>query len=397
MKKLSIACLVVTALCLTACNDNQEVEPIDTCAPKLSVHPKAAQVQEIIKRYTDQWFPGAVVAFKDANGYWQGATGYSKSENKTPMQACQLAYAHSVTKFYTANLVMLLIEESKISLDAPIANYLPAERLSKIPQQEKMTVRMLLDHSSGLQDYTLQAAFQTDVLSNLFNPAWFSSFTPETFLSYIEDKDLLFDPGTDAQYSNCNYILLARIIEQVTGKPYAQVLQEKIFQPLGLRQSYYPRDLSGYDLPDSYLDLKGFQGQSVPLDFENITATQKAFTQVTLGEDGLIAIPRDFVSFMEAFAQERVVSRRSAEQMRTFPPRASGYSYGLGVENFALKYGVEAYGHPGGLIGATGNLVYIPKTKTSLFIFINCNVDLSPTLNAKYDAMMTEVLNKLAE
>jgi len=379
MKNLILACMAAAVWSLTACNnDKAEVAPGSVCAPAPEAHPKAAQVQAILRRYTDRYFPGAVVAFKDANGYWQGATGYSQLEKKVPMQACQLAYAHSVTKFYTANVVMLLNEEGKINLDARIADYLPAELLRTIPQSEKMTVRMLLAHASGIQDYTRQTAFQNDVLTNLTNPAWFSSFAPETFLAYIKDKPLLFEPGTDAEYSNCNYILLARIIERVTSKSYAQVPQEKIFQPLSLRQTYYPRELSGYDLPDSYLDLKGFQGQSVPLDFENITATQKAFTQVTLGEDGLIAAPRDLVSFMEAFAQGRVVNRRSAEQMLTFPVPKNNFSYGLGVQNLAPEYGVEAYGHPGGLIGYANKLIYVPKTKTSLFVAINCNADLSP-------------------
>ncbi|MBD2769193.1 beta-lactamase family protein [Hymenobacter sp. BT664] len=404
MKTLHLACVATAILCLTACDkDKQVAEPAAVCAPAIDAHPKAAQVQAIIKRYTDVYFPGAVVAFKDANGYWQGATGYSQLETKTPMQACQLAYAHSVTKFYTANVVMLLSQEGKINLDAHLADYLPAEQLRKIPQSDRMTVRMLLNHTSGIQDYTEQTDFQNGALVNINNPAWFASFTPETFLSYIEGKDLLFEPGTDAQYSNCNYILLARIIERITGKSYAQVLQEKLFNPLGLRQTYYPRDLSGYDLPGSYLDVKGLQGQSVPMDFENVTATQKAFTQVTLGEDGIIAAPSDFVRFIESFALGRIVNSRSAEQMLAFPapttrdPRGHRFSYGLGVWNYAPQYGVEAYGHPGGLIGYANKLVYIPSTKTSLFASINCNADLSPTLNAKFEEMAGEVVRKLAE
>jgi CubicO group peptidase (beta-lactamase class C family) len=157
--------------------------------------------------------------------------GMANMEWEIPNQTDTKFRIGSVTKQFTATLVLQLTEEGKIKLDGKITDYLPDYRKDT---GDKVTIHHLLNHTSGIPSYTgLPGFFQNESR----NP-----YGVKEFVKKFASGDLEFEPGSKFSYNNSGYFLLGAIIEQVTGKPYARVLQERIFDPLGMKDTGYDDD-----------------------------------------------------------------------------------------------------------------------------------------------------------
>lgn len=128
---------------------------------------------------------------------------------------------------YLATVALQLADEKRISLDDKLANYLP-----DLPHADRITLRMLLSMTSGYADYVQDTKFQSDFYANPFR-----HWTPEQLIEIGVSKPLLFEPGTNWGYAHTGYVIMGRVIEKVTGKPLGEVMEEKIFVPLGLRDT----------------------------------------------------------------------------------------------------------------------------------------------------------------
>jgi D-alanyl-D-alanine carboxypeptidase len=173
-----------------------------------------------------QGIPGMTVALAK-NGSMLYAQAYGDSDMATHLatQTSTIFEIGSVTKQFTAALVMRLQEQGQLHVDDPISAYLPEYKFSSA-----ITLRMLLTHTSGLANYTTFTQY----------PGWAANGVSEqTVLSAVSQTPLLFPPGTQWSYSNSNYFALGAIIEKLTGQSYAASLSQSIFQPLGLTSTYY--------------------------------------------------------------------------------------------------------------------------------------------------------------
>lgn len=368
MKIKSIFFLGLIGLLYACEHTDQAIAPIQNCsAPNINTtHPLANRLQTLIDSFVAEGIPGAVVAIKDARGVWAGASGVAKLEDNTPMQTCQVQHAYSVSKTFTAVAVLRLVEKGLLELDDPIAQHLPAIIARRLTEVNRVTVRMLLNQTSGYHEFHDDLKRLSDLLNRPTQP-----WSREELLEYVIKKPLLFEPGSDWAYSNTNYLLLTYVLEKASGKDHAQVIKEEIIDPLQLKNTYYkiqpdyPNNLS---LPNHYWDR---YANGV---LENCTQTNlNIATYSGFGEDGVMATPLDLVTFMDALANGKLLNAQSWKEMTTWVQgkQSSEPDYGLGLVWVNFGGGVHEFGHYGGGIGGQCSLIYLPAQKISVFTSTN--------------------------
>lgn len=345
-------------------------------------HPKAAAIQAIMDEYTKKGVPGVSVAIKDDQGIWEGASGYAKIEVNQKLSPGLVHPAASVTKTYIATATMKLLESGLLNLDSSITKYLPGAITSKISNANGITVRMLLNHTSGIPDYINNLNFKFYRFNNL-STGW----TVEKALSYVYHKPILFTPGSDFSYSNNNYILLSLLIENVTNVKEGIWLEKNLFEPLALGHTYYksqPQYLDSLRMVDFYMDRYG-DGR-----LENVTIPSKNEIESELGDGGLVATSVDFVIFLDALMNKKIISQSSLDQMKQFGSKSE---YGLGLETGFNYQNKTQYGHQGAVFGGYSLLLYFEEQKTSFFISINADASL---VGGKTLMLCHEMKNKIA-
>lgn len=265
----------------------------------------------------------------------------------------------SVSKPLTAIAVMQLVEAGAIEPNASICTY-----LSGCPAAwQPVTVRSLLNHSSGIPNYTDFASFPAVEQQ----PA-----SVEQVIARFRDLPLGFTPGSGYQYCNSNYVLLGRIIEEIAGMPYADYLRERIFGPLGMGDS-------GYDSGDGAAlnGTRGYAGVGAPaiaLDTSNLFAA-----------GGLYSTAEDLYKLAQALDAGTLLAPELAAQM--YAPLYYGYGYGWKIEQ---RYGRRVIYHPGYMSGAATYLGRYPED--GLTVVVLSNLEVANVVGAA-DALADMVLN----
>jgi D-alanyl-D-alanine carboxypeptidase len=276
--------------------------------------------------------------------------------------------------------VLLLAEEGKLALDDKISRYLPAEYLSGLANWEKITVRQLLQHTSGLYNYISSPHFQTASLNDLTKD-WHA----EELLSYARHQPAVFEPGTDAQYSNTNYILLGELISTICGKPFYEVFNEKLFVPLKLHST---RFAATDPVPDGiiqgYADFYG--------NLNLINTTMYSGWDYYTADGGLISNAYDLNRFLTALFQgETLTSQSMAAMTGWIAPGEQdddGFEtyYGLGIFKIVTDFG-PAYLHSGDAIGYFASMVYFPDQQTTIAWAVNGNYGALDEISQSKEAM----------
>jgi D-alanyl-D-alanine carboxypeptidase len=339
--------------------------PIKPCEDQVSLnlnYSNAKEIQQEMEQLIKDGIPGAVMTVYSREGWWGTATGLAKIEDKSPMQLCHLQYIQSIAKTYTAVAVLKLYEQNKIALDTPITQYLPVKYSRYITGAKKITVRMLLNHTSGIPEYNTEPAYVTRLLQH---PNY--TFSAEEYLDYIEGKALSFVPGTKYSYRNTNYVILALITDAITGD-HAKFISENIFAPLGLTQTFY-RNEPGYlnypSLVNSYWDR---HSDGI---IENASQLQRNNVAALIGDDGIVTTPVEAIKFLKGLIDGKLISTQTLEVMKSWVKDSKGnFTYGLGLDHADFQ-GQTAYGHSGGGIGAGCHLYYFPERDIYMFIGIN--------------------------
>jgi len=373
-------------------SNSQPVKNAASCNLDVTINhsfSKAAVLDSLLKRYSMNGLPGATLAvFTEAEGWWAGAQGYARLENKTPMENCHLQYIQSVSKTYLAVAILQLKEKGKIDFEAPITKYLPLQYSRYIKNAESLTVRMLLNQTSGVPEYNSHPAFVSQVL---MNPEKY--FTANDCLKSIAAEELQFAPGSKYKYTNTNYLLLSLIADDITGD-HAAFIKKNIFDPLHLKNTFYANNhsyLDGLNLPSSYWDVLN---ASRPADFSKL---QQVTVASSKGDDGIVCTPVDAVKFLKGLMDGKLLNAASMQEMQDFVKDEKGNKrYGMGLFYFDLG-GIPAYGHGGGGVGAGCGLIYIPSHKTYLFMATNIGVLIDGTLSKKADDLKTEILTTLLQ
>lgn len=264
--------------------------------------------------------------------------------NDTP----PLFHVGSITKTFTAALVLLLDQEHKLSIDAAISEWIA------LPKAKGITVEMLLTHTSGIPDI-------------LDLPGHAAQDSPEDSLAHISKADLLFSPGSRWRYSNSNYLLLGLIIERVTGRKYADVLSERILLPLNLSNTYLwgASNRQGV-LPGFRLDCGGTDqphcaaGGTYPIN----RVTNGRDWRVAWSAGGMVSSASDLAHWIQALVQGAVLDDAHRKLLLTPTPLSiegltdvgqfKGVHWramGMGLMQFIFDDGSEAWGHSGYIDG----------------------------------------------
>lgn len=310
-------------------------------------------------------FPGLSFAIVDNDNKSAAFTaGLNDTEKKSLLKTSDRLLQGSVGKTYASATALLLIKEKKINLDEKVSAYLGGfEWYDKIPNASHITVRMLMNHTSGVMRYEFKEKFTHDLTNN---PS--KSWKPEELLSYILGEQGAFKAGEGWEYSDTNYILLGMIIEKVTGVKYYQLLQKNILQPLRLNNT----------LPSDKQKLEGLaQGYAG-------SGNEFGGKDKVVGDDGLFIINPQFewtgggiYSTTEDLAKwgkllyEGKVIDTSLLLSSSVPAKLGrDTKYALGVIIRPTPLGI-GYGHSGFFPGYMTELLYFPEHQISAAI--QCN------------------------
>ncbi|MCB9876555.1 MAG: beta-lactamase family protein [Planctomycetes bacterium] len=298
-------------------------------------------------------------------GRVQLGKGYGQAEREFSSAAgpATMFRIGSVTKQFTAALVMRLVEQGKVALDDPLSRFVPADEFAT--GDRVVTVRHLLDHTSGIPSYT-DIGEQWEKVRPL-------ELSHAELLALVAGKPFDFEPGQDWRYNNTGYYLLGMLLEKVHEKPYAQVVLDELCAPLGLERTRYdsnseliPDRAQGYQLKDDALANDEPLGMSQP------------------GAAGaLLSTGGDLVRWSMALSGGKVVTPESFARMTTatvLPDgRDTGYGFGLMVGEFA---GWRCVQHGGGINGFQSILLWIPDADLHVAVVSNSE-RLSPMPLAK--------------
>ena len=314
------------------------------------------ELQALLDRsIVDTGTTGAALFIFTPSIQWIGSSGYANSEARTAMNTTDMLRLASMTKTFVSVIVQKLCEEGKMDLDDKIQQYLSSAIVGRIPYGPEITVRQLLNMTSGIYNYTESDLFNDAIDENPYRSPW----TAEQVLEYVYSEEASFAPGADWEYSNTNYVLLDMIVKAVSNTSLASEMRRIIHNPLGLKNTFMeiqePRD-------------GGFGGlivQGYETDGENVTEIQDG---LGMGDGGLISNVEDIAKFLQGlFVDKSLLDSASLDQMVSFHVTED---YGLGLERVRTKYG-EAWGHSGGSSGFEGDMLYIPSRGTFFILLSN--------------------------
>jgi D-alanyl-D-alanine carboxypeptidase len=257
------------------------------------------------------------------------------------MRAIDRFRVGSVTKTFVATVVLQLVAEAKLGLDDPVDRLLPG----LLPQGGSITIRELLDHTSGLFDYTEDAAWTGQVIAQP-DRRW----SPRELVAVAASHALLFRPGTSWWYSNTNYVVLGLVVEAVTGKTLGDQLRSRIFEPLGLAATSFPTETA---IEGAH--AHGYAGSGtlpwLPPKIL-IDATTLVSPTSSWAAGAVLSNADDVTRFYAALLGGRLVRADLLAAMRTASPATLGtpWNYGLGLMQFDTACG-RALGHLGDTVG----------------------------------------------
>lgn len=331
-----------------------------------------ARLQQVLdKNKTVFAFPGAQAGVWTANGTWVGVTGSAAPDGRATPARDDHTRIGSITKTFTVMLLLQQVDKGLVSLDDPIGKYVKG-----LPNGDSATLRMLADMSSGIPSYTFDDDFQQKLFEH---PE--TVFTPQQLLAYVHGAEALYPAGTRVNYSNSNTVALGQVIEQVTGKSFAEALQDGILDPLGMSGTSFPG--SSPVLPLPRLEGITMQGQSEGK-IANATNWNPSWGYtagamistlddlrcwaVTLGTGGGLV--------SDSLQETRLASANS-----NVPPNSpeKAYALGFGVFNGWI-------GHTGELPGYNSSIHYDPKTGTTVVVMVNSDIPTGPAGNEQNPA-----------
>ena len=298
-----------------ACSDDNVTGP-----------PRAGGLQGLADSLADAWnVPGLVVAVRhsgeEPNIVASGLADLGSGRRMAPADRFRVG---SLTKPMVAIVILQLADEGRLALDDPVARFLPGI----LPDADRITLRQLLNHTSGIGDYTDDPSFLSAALANP-SRVW----TPQELIAIAAGMPRIFAPGAADRwdYSNTNYILLGLIAEEAAGQSIATLLQTRVFEEVGMASTYYSEEASlRAPFAQGYIDLNG-----IP----NLAAGTLVSPTVAGAAGAVVSTAGDLVRFVEALAAGTLVSSTSHAALLTtvaasrvrLPGESFDFEYGLGV------------------------------------------------------------------
>jgi len=332
-------------------------------------------LQEKLQAKLDEWhksgkFAGATLGVCLADGNCFGlATGFSNLETKQPMKPTDLMLAGSVGKTYALAVALQLVKEGKINLDAKIEKYLGAEKwFARLPNAKDITVRQLMNHTSGLIRYEFKEQFTKDLTAN---PE--KTWKPEELIAYLFDEKAPFEAGKGWDYSDTNYIVLGMIIERVTGKKYYAEATRRVLKPLKLERTFPQdrREIKGL--------IQGYAGEKNEFGGKDLVLENGKFIinpQFEWTGGGMVSNSEDLARWAKFMYEGKAFDASLLPEMLagvSAPMLGKETKYGLGVIIRPTRVGLT-YGHSGFFPGYMTDMMYFPEYKIAVAVQVNTSV-----------------------
>ncbi|MED1265970.1 serine hydrolase [Bacillus mycoides] len=296
-------------------------------------------VKQAVRDTLQLGFPGILAKTSEGGKTWSYAAGVANLSSKKPMKTDFRFRIGSVTKTFTATVVLQLAEENRLNLDDSIEKWLPGVIQGNGYDDKQITIRQLLNHTSGIAEYTRSKSF------NLMDTK--KSYRAEELVKMGISMPPNFAPGKSWSYSNTGYVLLGILIETVTGNSYAEEIENRIIEPLELSNTFLPGNSSvipGTKHARGYIQL---DGASEPKDV--------TYYNPSMGSSAgdMISTADDLNKFFSYLLGGKLLKEQQLKQMLTTVPtgEAALGRYGLGIYETKLPNGVSIWGHGGSIPG----------------------------------------------
>jgi D-alanyl-D-alanine carboxypeptidase len=294
--------------------------------------------------------PGvAVLVARNGKPVYRRGFGLADMDHKTAITPEMVFRIGSVTKQFTAAVILRLAEQGKLSLQDDITRYLPG-----YPTQGKtITIENLLTHTSGIADYTALPAWQSHMKRD---------FTVQQVIDLFKDQPMNFAPGTQWAYSNSGYFLLGAIIEKVTGRTYSEVLQTEILAPLGMKHSGY-----GKSVPSFPGEVWGYERQG-----DKVMAADSLSMTSPYAAGAIVSSVDDLLRWDNGLNSGRVLKPESMQRMWTSYTLANGKPTGYGYGWLISTYeGHRIQEHNGGINGFFSHVTRLPDDHLYVALLFN--------------------------
>ncbi|WP_240656593.1 serine hydrolase [Streptomyces sp. V2] len=299
--------------------------------------PDMTGLRNVLNTARSQGAPGALARVDDRGTVRQVTVGVADRGTKRALSTADRFRIGSVTKVFSAVVLLQLVDERKLRLDAPVNQYLP-----KLLPDNRITVRHVLSHRSGLYDYS------NDMFANSvsgFEEVRTKVFTYRQLVARSLRHPRTTKPGGPYRYSNTNFVVAGMLIEKLTGRSVAAEYQKRIVKPLKLTDTVYVhpgtaipgRHTRGYLTPDK---------AGRPL----VDATRQTVSWAQ-SAGAMISSAKDLDTFLSALMRGKLMSAAQLAQMQKWVPAGTGQAYGLGLRRRTLSCGVSVYGHTGAVQG----------------------------------------------
>ncbi len=357
-------------------------------AAPASAEPDRDDVRQALAELTATGMAGVQVRVQEGRDNWTEVAGVERLGDDDPVPANGRFRVGSITKTFVATVVLQLVDEGKLTLDDPVVTHLPEYTLDP-----RITVRMLLNHSSGLFNYTGDVNADGTVEPGIplngqeFVDLRFHTYTPEDLVAVSLAKPARFEPGARFSYSNTNYVLVGELVERLTGTPWSFQVNRRIVWPLGLRETVLPGTRSTIAGPHAHGYLPYTRdGQEKIVDITRLNPSWGG----AAGE--IISTTRDLNRFTGALLGGRLLPPDLLAEMRA---AGADPAYGLGLQILDLGPGCGGMyeGHTGGIHGYVSFLFSNGDTRFAMSVTTG-TVDPSsdPEAAEKINAAMVKVL-----
>ncbi|MFQ6328011.1 serine hydrolase domain-containing protein [Nocardia sp. CWNU-33] len=354
------------------------------------------ELQKAIEDIVDSGFVGVSLRVHDERGEWVGSAGAAELGGTAKPPVDGHIRIGSNTKTFTATLVLQLVAEGKIGLDSPVTEYLPEFGLD-----ERITVRMLLQHTSGLFNFTGEVYDDGTMVLGIpmpYGPAgteWMDNrlktYRPQELVELGLSKPARFEPGTGWSYSNTNYVLARLLIEKVTGRSLAEEMQRLILGPLGLSGTVVPDASPQLPEPHAHAYFRyDDAGEQKTVDI-----TRQNPSWISTGGD-MISTTQDLHTFISTLMSgELLPAPLLAEMCRPHPTGIPNMDYGLGVFVVTTDGGGTVISHNGAAVGHAALMYSTPDGSKTLTAALNCVDDADLSIATAFQNAQQRLVNEV--
>ncbi|MFG2726334.1 serine hydrolase domain-containing protein [Streptomyces canus] len=326
--------------------------------------------------------PGVTLTAKDGGSTWSTTAGVGNLKTHAPRSADDRYRVGSITKTFVSTVLLQLEAEGRLSLDDTVEKWLPGVVHGNGHDGSRITVRQLLNHTSGIFNYTADETFgRTYFLKDGFFEHRYDTNTPEQLVAVAMAHKPDFAPGASWNYSNTNYVVAGMVIQKVTGRSYGEEVRRRIIDPLHLTATSVPGTRVTVPQPSSRAYSKLAQTATGPT--YDVTRLNPSLAS-SAGE--MISDSADLDRFYAALLKGRLLPPKQLKEMKTTVPVEGipNAGYGLGLMDRKLSCGVHVWGHDGGIHGSSSVAVTTADGRHS--VAFNFNGDWSGDTDAVVEA-----------